>query len=144
MTENEITINCKAKFLSQEELIPFLKGKHSSRKRNKCNSHIAELPFAYCMATIHILQKRAMQNSTCRYKNSIFRLEMYIFKLNMYISRLNICIFRLKIENCIRNHGFLSESFITILTDWAKQKADAYPGFTGISIRLIFYQISMP
>lgn len=42
---------------------------------------------------------------------------------------LNIYILRLKIENCIRNHGFLFESFITILTDWAKQKADAYPGF---------------
>ena len=64
--------------------------------------------------------------------------------LILYRTHVNICIFRLKIENCIRNHGFLSESFITILTDWAKQKADAYPGFTGISIRLIFYQISMP
>ena len=95
---------------------------NSFRKRNKCNSHIACIPFVYCMYTIRILQKHAMQNSTCRYKN-------YIFKLNMYISRLNRYILRLKIENCIRNHGFLFKSFITILTDWAKQKADAYPGF---------------
>jgi len=51
------------------------------------------------MYTIRILQKHAMQNSTCRYKNYIFRLDI------------------------------LFESFITIITDWTKQKADAYPGF---------------
>lgn len=72
---------------------------NSFRKRNKCNSHIACIPFVYCMYTIRILQKHAMQNSTCRYKN-------YIFKLDI-----------------------LFKSFITILTDWAKQKADAYTGF---------------
>lgn len=68
----------------------------------------------------------AKKKLTSKQKNSILNLSIYKLNLSIYILRLSLYILSLRIENFIRNDGFLFASFIT-----KKRPVKMYSTLTG-------------